>query len=121
MDARALFRRSRSSDLSSTTMKTILITGGAGFIGSNFVHYLWSKYPDYRIVVLDLLTYAGFTDNFPVSPQDVTQSRFQFWFGDVCNADLVEMLVGKAQVIVHFAAESHVTRSIYDNLGFFKT
>ena len=99
--------------------KTILVTGGAGFIGGNFVNYIWHKYPDDRILVLDLLTYAGNPENFPVSTQ--TDDRFQFWFGDVCNAELVDTLVGQSDIVVHFAAESHVTRSIYDNQVFFRT
>ena len=104
-------------------MKTILVTGGAGFIGSNFVHRLWSQHPDWRIIVLDLLTYAGSTENFPVPTSAAGQrdDRFQFWFGDVCNSELVDTLVGQSDMVVHFAAESHVTRSIYDNLAFFRT
>lgn len=99
--------------------KTILITGGAGFIGSNFVHYIWSRYPDYKILVLDLLTYAGNPENFPV--QGTRDPRFEFWYGDVCNAELVDTLVSKSDFVAHFAAESHVTRSIYDNHTFFQT
>ena len=102
-------------------MKTILVTGGAGFIGSNFVHHLWKRYPEYKIVVLDLLTYAGSTENFPVSTQGNEGGRFQFWFGDVCNGELVDALVSQADAVVHFAAESHVTRSIYDNHSFYRT
>src|SRR3989339_293442 len=102
-------------------MKTVLVTGGAGFIGSNFVHHIWAKYPDYRIIVLDLLTYAGSPENFPVQTQVMGDSRFQFWFGDVCNGELVDTLVGQSDIVIHFAAESHVTRSIYDNQVFFRT
>jgi dTDP-glucose 4,6-dehydratase len=102
-------------------VKTILVTGGAGFIGSNFVHYLYDKYPDYRILVLDLLTYAGSVENLPDSVNDVTSGRFQFWYGDVKNAALVDTLVAESDVVVHFAAETHVTRSIYDNHQFFET
>jgi len=99
--------------------KTILVTGGAGFIGSNFVHHLWNKYPEYKILVLDLLTYAGNPENFPV--QGTGHPRFEFWYGDVCNAELVDTLVSRSDYIIHFAAESHVTRSIYDNHTFFQT
>ena len=95
------------------------MTGGAGFIGSNFVHHLWNKYPDYKILVLDLLTYAGNPENFPV--QGSGHPRFEFWYGDVCNAELVDTLVSRSDYIIHFAAESHVTRSIYDNHTFFRT
>lgn len=101
-------------------MKTILITGGAGFIGSNFLHYLYQRYPDYRLLVLDLLTYAGSVDNLPASFDD-RGGRFEFWYGDVRNAGLVNSLVARSQVVVHFAAETHVTRSIYDNYHFFQT
>jgi dTDP-glucose 4,6-dehydratase len=101
-------------------MKTFLITGGAGFIGSNFLHHLYCRYPDYRLLVLDLLTYAGSVENLPVS-YDACDDRMEFWYGDVRNASLVESLVERADVVVHFAAETHVTRSIYDNYHFFET
>jgi len=100
-------------------MKTIFITGGAGFIGSNFVGYIFKKYPDYRIIVLDLLTYAGDIENIP---EEVRNSdRFEFWYGDVNNLDLVSDLVGKSDIIVHFAAETHVARSLYSHRVFFVT
>lgn len=99
--------------------KTILVTGGAGFIGSNFVRYLFEGYPDYHIIVLDALTYAGNTDNIPDAIK--TDSRFSFWYGNVRNGELVNELVAKSDVVVHFAAESHVARSIFDNALFFET
>lgn len=99
--------------------KTILVTGGAGFIGSNFVHYIIEKYPDYYILVLDALTYAGSLDNLPRSLAD--RSHGEFWYGNVTNADLVGSLVQRSDIVVHFAAETHVTRSIYDNSLFFIT
>jgi len=103
-------------------MTTVLITGGAGFIGSNFVHYLYNKYPDYRILVLDLLTYAGSLENLPVDFRQASQNgRLQFWYGDVRNASLVDKLVAESDMVAHFAAETHVTRSIYDNHHFFET
>ncbi len=103
-------------------MKTILVTGGAGFIGSSFVRYLYQKYPDYRIRILDLLTYAGSVENLPVDfNQASVDGRLQFWYGNVLNASLVDTLVEDADVVVHFAAETHVTRSIYDNYHFFET
>ncbi|HSI87289.1 MAG: dTDP-glucose 4,6-dehydratase [Candidatus Methylacidiphilales bacterium] len=102
-------------------MKTVLITGGAGFIGSHFLHLLWNKYADYKILVLDLLTYAGNTNNFPEAARGMNNERFQFWFGDVCNVELVDTLVSQASIVIHFAAESHVTRSIYDSYTFFHT
>ena len=102
-------------------MSTILATGGAGFIGSNFVRHIYKHYPDYRILVLDLLTYAGSVENLPVGFHEVDNGRLQFWYGDVRNASLVDTLVGESDVVVHFAAETHVTRSIYDNHHFFET
>lgn len=103
-------------------MKTYLVTGGAGFIGSNFVHHLYNAYPDAKILVLDLLTYAGSVDNLPTGFHEANGSgRIEFWYGDVRNASLVDSLVRRADVVVHFAAETHVTRSIFDNYHFFET
>ncbi len=101
-------------------MSTFLVTGGAGFIGSNFVHYLYNNYPDSKIIVLDILTYAGSIDNLPEKPS-TSSKRLEFWYGDVCNAALVENLVSRADYVIHFAAETHVTRSIFDNKKFFET
>jgi dTDP-glucose 4,6-dehydratase len=101
--------------------KTILITGGAGFIGSNFVRYIYNKYPDYKIIILDALTYAGNIENLPVNVNDSNDDRFVFWYGNVRNAELMDTLVSQADIVVHFAAETHVTRSIYDNFLFFET
>ncbi len=102
-------------------MKTMLVTGGAGFIGSNFVHYIAKKYPNYRVVVLDSLTYAGSADNLPAEMRQIDHPRMRFWYGDVTNAELVNTLVAEADYVVHFAAETHVTRSIFDNRLFFQT
>jgi dTDP-glucose 4,6-dehydratase len=102
-------------------MTTVLITGGAGFIGSNFVHYLHKHRPDYELVVLDSLTYAGCMENLPKEMRDIDNTRMRFWYGDVTNADLVTTLVSDADYVVHFAAETHVTRSIFDNRLFFQT
>lgn len=102
-------------------MKTILVTGGAGFIGSAFVHYLFEKYPGYRIIVVDALTYAGSIENLPVRLGETEHERFSFWYGDVQNGELMDTLVSASDIVVHFAAESHVTRSIYDNTKFFRT
>lgn len=100
-------------------MKTILITGGAGFIGSNFIKHICKNHPDYKIIVLDALTYAGNLDNFIGSLKD--NPNFTFCYGNVRNAELVDNLVSKADIVFHFAAESHVARSIYDNMVFFET
>lgn len=102
-------------------MKSILITGGAGFIGSNFVRYIYSRYPDYRIIILDALTYAGSIENLPVNINEYNGERLVFWYGNVRNGELVDTLVSQSDVVVHFAAETHVTRSIYDNYIFFET
>jgi dTDP-glucose 4,6-dehydratase len=101
--------------------KTWLITGGAGFIGSNFVHHVYSRHPNDRILVLDLLTYAGSVDNLPVGFDGNSDGRIEFHYGNVRNSSLVESLVSEADIVVHFAAETHVTRSIYDNHHFFET
>lgn len=102
--------------------KTILATGGAGFIGSNFVRHIYNKYPDYKILVLDALTYAGHIDNLPISlNENKCNERIAFWYGNVRNGELVDTLVSQSDIVVHFAAETHVTRSIYDNFLFFET
>lgn len=96
----------------------ILITGGAGFIGSNFIRYWMNKYSDDKIVNLDALTYAGNLDNL----RDIENNKnYQFVKGDICDADLVNKLVKDIDLIVHFAAESHVDRSIQNSEDFIKT
>ena len=99
--------------------KKLLITGGAGFIGSNFINYIHRYYPNYKILLLDALTYAGNLDN--ISPALKSNSHFEFFHGNITHPDLVCKLVAEADIVVHFAAESHVTRSIYDNAIFFET
>jgi len=100
---------------------TILVTGGAGFIGSNFVHYVMENMPGARVIVLDALTYAGSIENLPEASLREEDDRVLFRYGNVMNADLVDALVSESSHIVHFAAETHVTRSIYDNKQFFET
>ena len=92
-------------------MKTILVTGGAGFIGSNFVPYFLEKYPDYRLVNLDLLTYAGNLENLKECEKN---QNYKFIKGDIRNRELVEFIFKEYDVqgVVHFAAESHVDNSI---------
>ncbi len=100
-------------------MKTIFVTGGAGFIGSNFIRHIFYKYPDYKIIILDALTYAGNIENIPVEIRD--SERFEFWYGNLNNLDLVDDLVERSQIVIHFAAETHVARSLYLNRVFFET
>jgi len=92
-------------------MKNILVTGCAGFIGSNFVSYFLEKYDNYRVVNLDLLTYAGDLDNLK---EVQGHPRYKFIKGDICNRDLVEFIFEEYDIkgVIHFAAESHVDNSI---------
>jgi len=96
----------------------ILVTGGAGFIGSNFIHYWLRNYPADEIINLDLLTYAGNLDNLLAVK---TNSHYRFVQGDVTDVSLVNELVANVEVIVHFAAESHVDRSIKNSSDFIRT
>jgi len=100
--------------------KSLLITGGAGFIGSHVVRRFVTKYPDYQIINLDLLTYAGNLGNLTDIDQ---QTNYQFIKGDICDADLLDQLFTEHQIdtVVHLAAESHVDRSITDPLAFVRT
>jgi len=92
-------------------MKRLLVTGGAGFIGSNYVRYMLDTYPDYRITVLDALTYAGNLDNF----HDLwSNPNFQFFQGRIEDATVVDNLARNVDAIVNFAAESHNDRAILD-------
>lgn len=87
----------------------ILVTGGAGFIGSNFILYMLEKYPDYKIVNLDILTYAGNLENLKTVKNN---QNYIFIKGDICNRADVEKAMDSCDWVVHFAAESHVDRSI---------
>lgn len=101
-------------------MRRVLITGGAGFIASNFVHYWAEKYPGDRIVVLDALTYAGNRNNLAAVEE---QPNFRFVQGDICDRPLVDALLQgeKIDTVAHFAAESHVDRSILGPEAFVRT
>jgi len=98
----------------------ILVTGGAGFIGSNFIHYMLKKYPEYQIVNYDNLTYAGNLENLKAVEDN---SHYQFVKGDITDGKRVEKIIKEYQVelIVNFAAESHVDRSILNPEDFIKT
>ncbi|PIR13635.1 dTDP-glucose 4,6-dehydratase [Candidatus Falkowbacteria bacterium CG11_big_fil_rev_8_21_14_0_20_39_10] len=96
----------------------ILITGGAGFIGSNFIHYWLKKYPDDKIVNLDALTYAGNLENLKSVEKN---PNYKFIKGDICDIKIVDKIVKVVDLIVHFAAESHVDRSIAGSRDFIKT
>ena len=101
-------------------MKNIIVTGGAGFIGANFVLHMLNKYDNYNIIVYDKLTYAGNLDNL----LDVANHpRYSFVQGDICDAETVEATIQKhdADTIVNFAAETHVDRSIMDPDAFIQT
>jgi len=99
-------------------MRDILVTGGAGFIGSNFCRYMLDRYPECRITVLDALTYAGNLDNLA----DMRDNpRFRFVHGDIRNKGDVDPLVEESSAIVNFAAETHVDRSIDDPGSFVLT
>jgi dTDP-glucose 4,6-dehydratase len=96
----------------------LVITGGLGFIGSNFVRHILSKYPDYEIVNLDKVTYAGNPKNLA----DVEKnSRYRFVKGDICDSKIVDRLAMDADAIINFAAETHVDRSIVESGSFVKT
>ena len=97
--------------------RRIIVTGGAGFIGSNFVHWVVENQPEVHVMVLDALTYAGNRENLAGIPED----RLTFVHGDICDAALLEELVPEADAIVHFAAESHNDNSIADPAPFVRT
>ncbi|WP_160687130.1 dTDP-glucose 4,6-dehydratase [Clostridium sp. C2-6-12] len=101
-------------------MKTYLVTGGAGFIGSNFILYMLNKYKDIKIINLDKLTYAGNLENLKSIEND---SRYTFIKVDICDKDLINNLFDSNEInyVVHFAAESHVDRSIKEPEIFAKT
>lgn len=97
--------------------KKIIVTGGAGFIGSNFVHWVVDSQPDVHVTVLDKLTYAGNKANLVGIPED----RLTFVEGDICDAELVDGLFANTDAVVHFAAESHNDNSIANPAPFLQT
>jgi dTDP-glucose 4,6-dehydratase len=97
-------------------MTKMLITGGAGFIGSNFVHYTLNHKPEYEVTVIDKLTYAGNPDNL-----SGVLDRIEFITGDICDRDLIDKLISETDVVVHFAAESHNDNSLRDPWPFVET
>lgn len=99
-------------------MKRILVTGGCGFIGSNFIRHLLSHGSAEKIINLDLLTYAGNLENLADVQDD---PRYEFVRGDICNFDLAAELMSRVDAVVNFAAESHVDRSIADSSRFIRT
>src|SRR5690242_13694113 len=101
-------------------MPRLLVTGGAGFIGSNFVHYCLNEHPGERVVVLDALTYAGSLSNLE---SVLNRPELRFVQGSICDTTTVEALMREERVdtVVHFAAESHVDRSIHGPDAFIET
>jgi len=96
-------------------LRTLLITGGAGFIGSNFVKYMLKEHPEYEVIVLDKLTYAGRLENLKE-----VMDKIKFMKGDICQKEDIRK-VGRCDVIINFAAESHVDRAIKEPEAFIKT
>ncbi|OUN61682.1 dTDP-glucose 4,6-dehydratase [Ligilactobacillus salivarius] len=97
--------------------KNIIVTGGAGFIGSNFVHYVVNNHPEVHVTVLDKLTYAGNKENLAGLPED----RVKLVVGDICDKELVDKLVQNAAAVVHYAAESHNDNSLRNPDPFIQT
>jgi dTDP-glucose 4,6-dehydratase len=94
----------------------LLVTGAAGFIGANFVHYTLRNHPEYELTVLDALTYAGNRESLKPA-----EDQIEFVHGDICDAPLVDRLVSACDMVVHFAAESHVDNSLHDPEPFIRT
>lgn len=99
------------------TPHNIIVTGGCGFIGSNFVHYVYNNHPDVHVTVLDALTYAGNLENI----KGILGDRVEFVHGNICDAELLDKIVPGHDAIVHYAAESHNDNSIANPEPFLKT
>ncbi|MBM3253221.1 MAG: NAD-dependent epimerase/dehydratase family protein, partial [Candidatus Omnitrophica bacterium] len=96
----------------------LLVTGGAGFIGSNFIRYILGRYPEYKIINLDKLTYCGNLENL----RDVqNNTNYKFIKGDICDSKIVQVIIKDCDVIINFAASTHVDRSILNSTDFVKT
>src|SRR5438105_1347121 len=87
----------------------ILVTGGAGFIGSNFVHYIYNQRPDWQVTVFDALTYAGNQKNL----EGLDPGRYSFIKGDICDESAIDKAVASSDIVIHFAAETHVDNSVH--------
>lgn len=98
--------------------RTVFVTGGAGFIGSNFIHYWLQKYPESKIINLDALTYAGNLENLRALEG---HPNYTFIAGSITNKELVDKIMNESDIVVHFAAESHVDRSILNPSIFLQT
>ena len=101
-----------------TEFKNIVVTGGAGFIGSNFVHYVYNNHPDVHITVLDKLTYAGNVNNINML---FDSGRVELVVGDIADPEIVDQVASKADAIVHYAAESHNDNSLKSQDEFIQT
>jgi dTDP-glucose 4,6-dehydratase len=97
-------------------MKKMLVTGGAGFIGANFVHYTLKNHPEYQVTVIDKLTYAGNPDSLKS-----VLDKIEFITGDICDRELMDKLVGETDIVVNFAAETHNDNSLRDPWPFVQT
>lgn len=97
-------------------MIKMLVTGGAGFIGGNFVHYTVKNHPEYELTIIDALSYAG-----DIKTLESVKDRITFVKGDICDKELVNKLVGETDIVVHFAAESHNDNSLRDPWPFIQT
>lgn len=98
-------------------MENLLVTGGAGFIGSNFVHYVYNHHPEVKITILDKLTYAGNRANL----EEILGDRVKLVVGDICDVPLVDELMQQTDAVVHYAAESHNDNSLKDPWPFIET
>jgi dTDP-glucose 4,6-dehydratase len=100
-------------------VKTIMVTGGLGFVGSNLIGHIFQNYSGYNVLILDALTYAGRVDNIPEKIR--RDARFSLNQGNIRDGALVDKLVSSSDIVIHLAAESHVASSISDNAVFFET